>query len=426
MTVLLAETTRTVPLCSITVAFRAGAVHDPPERRGLARIAARMLRRGCRGLGSDQLESRIDSLGAELGASAGLISTTVHVELLDRSAVPVAELLAEILAHPSFDPAELDRLKRQAEAEIIESRDSDAFLAGRAFRRQLFAGHPHANRVAGAIDTVRAITEKDVRAWHRRHFSRANAIVAVVGNLTDEEVASLGDRVLAGLPEGEPTPYPATEPTPPQGRNLVLVDKPARTQTQMILGTLGTHPRDEDHTALLVANTAFGGTFTARLVQEVRAKRGWSYGASSHLSTGRVREAFSMWTAPSATDTAPCLRLQLGMLEHWRRDGITDEELAFCKSYLRRSYAFEIETAKKRLGQRLDRELLDLPADYHDGFVERVEAVTKPQADEAVRRRINDGRMWMSLVCTAAELDVDVRRAVDRLGEVVVVAHDLE
>ncbi|MBW2529592.1 MAG: insulinase family protein [Deltaproteobacteria bacterium] len=426
MTLVFAETDRAIPLVSMTVALRAGAVHEPPERAGLARIAARMLRRGCRGLSSDELESRIDSLGAELGTSAGLVSTMVHVELLARSAPEVARLLGRLLAHPSFDQAELDRLKRQTEAEITESRDSDAFLAGRAFRRQLFAGHPHSRRVAGTIATVGAIERQDVERWHRAHFVRENAVVVVVGNLSEEAVAELSEAVTAELPSGRATPYPATEPVPPDGRNLVLVDKPERTQTQMVIGTLGTHPRDRDHTALLVANTAFGGTFTARMVQEIRAKRGWSYGASSHLSTGRVREAFSMWAAPAAGDTAACLRLELEMLSRWREDGISAEELAFCKSYLRRSYAFEIETAKKRAAQWLDRALLDLPEDYHHGFVERVEAVTLEDANAAIGQRIDDGRLWMSLVCTEADLGAELRQAVDRLGDVVVVPYDLE
>src|SRR5262249_34669451 len=148
--------------------------------------------------------------------------------------------------------------------------------------------------------------------------------------------------------------------------------KPVRTQTQMVIGGLGTHAHDPDHIALVVANTAFGGTFTSRLMQEIRAKRGWSYGASSLFGFDRQREAFSMWTAPSTTDAAACLTLELELLHTFREDGLTAEDLEFVKRYLVRSHAFEVDTARKRVHQRLDAALLDMPAGYHEHYLERV------------------------------------------------------
>jgi zinc protease len=423
---LIAETSRELPLVAVTVAFRVGAVHDPPERAGLARMAARMLRRGFAGMGVEQIDDRIDALGAELGAGVGLGSTTVHVEFLKRSLAGVTELLGQLLTTPSFDPEELGRLRRQTEAEIIEARDNDAFLASRALRRQLFAGHPHGVRVGGLLPTLSAIGRDDLIRFHAEHYTRANVLLGISGDLSASEVEALGAELLGKLPAGTPTRYAVPPPEPPSGRNVVWIDKPERSQAQMMIGTLGTHPADDDHVALLVANTVLGGTFTSRLVQEIRAKRGWSYGASSQLGVGRVRDSFAMWCAPSASDAAACLALQLDMLAAWRDEGVTSEELEFCQSYLKRSYAFEIDTAKKRVGQGLERALLELPADYHERFVERVAAVTREQAASAVRARIDPSRLWVSVVGTDAEIGAAVRARVTELGETVVLPHDHE
>ncbi len=426
MTTLLLESSHDLPLVSITVTFRAGAVHDPSSREGLARLTARMLRRGCLGKTAEQIEEDIDRLGGALSSHVGLGTSSLGCDMLKRSLEPMTELLGRLLSSPTFDRSELGKLKRQAQAELVTSRDYDSVLAVRGLRRHLFAGHLHHRRIAGTSTTIAGVEEADVGSFYRRHYNRANALVAISGDVTAAQAAMIGERVLSALPEGLRTPYPAKSPEPPVGRNLVIVDKPDRTQTQLIIGTLGTHPKDPDHTALMVANTAFGGTFTSRMTNEIRSQRGWSYGASSHLPSGRLREAFTMWTAPEADTSAACLSLELELLANWRDQGIDGDELAKCQQYLRRSYAFEIDTPKKRLAQKIERELLDLPDDYHSRTVERVAAVTLDEANLAIQRRISDRALWVSAVATDAAIGDALREAIPDLRQAVVEPFDLE
>ncbi|MCC6528287.1 MAG: insulinase family protein [Polyangiaceae bacterium] len=426
MSRLVFEASRELPLVSVSVSFAGGAVHEAPEQGGLARIVARMLRRGADGLGSDAIEIAVDELGGELGVDVGLGVTSIYFECLSRSVEPMSELVARLLARPTFAADELARLLRQTESEIVAARDDDGFLASRALRRQLFAGHPHGRRVGGSLACVRALVPDDARRFHARHYTRDNAIVAISGDLDGSGAERVAATLLGGLPAGEPVAYPVPEPTLPEGRRLVCVDKPERTQTQMVLGTLGSHPADEDHIALIAANTAFGGSMSSRLFQEVRGKRGWSYGASSSLGFARVREAFTMWTAPAVEDAADCLALELGLLRDFCREGVAQAELDHAQSYLRRSYAFEIDTARKRVGQAVGRALLGLPEDYHARYLERIAAVTREQANAAVRRRLSDDRLWVSVVATADESAAALAGAVPDLVETVVVPFDAE
>ena len=420
------ETSRALPFISVVVSFRSGSVHDPAGKEGLSRITARMLRRGCEGYSKERIEETIDSLGGEFGADTMMSGTTVSFEVIRRTMEPFTDLVATMLGKPTIAQDELSRLLRESRAELIESRDSDRLLAGRAFRRSLFAGHPYGRRAAGTLDTLENITSEDARAFYSRHYTRRNAVVAMSGDISQEEGESLAERLLAGLSEGEPVPDPATPPAAPQGRKLVFVDKPDRTQCQMIAGGLGTHPHDPDHVPLLVANTVFGGTFTSRLMQEIRVKRGWSYGAGSRAGFDRQRDAFTMSAAPSATDAAACLTLMLELLGTWRKEGITQGELDFAKKYLVRSHAFEIDTARKRVHQKLERALYDLPDDYHSSFLDKVQATTLAAANAAVSERVSDENVVIGVVGTHAEIGDAISRAVPHLASMDVVPFDIE
>ena len=137
----------------------------------------RMLRRGCRGLASHEIEEKIDSLGAEFAADVSASVITLHVDVISRSLDPMVDLLATLMAEPTFDEGELGKLLRETEGEIIEARDNDRSLGTRHFRRLVFEGHPYGRRLGGTISSVRGITTArrrpvlptSLRAGQRRH-----------------------------------------------------------------------------------------------------------------------------------------------------------------------------------------------------------------------------------------------------------------
>ena len=420
------ETSHALPLVSFAIAFRSGSALDPEGKEGLARCAARMLRRGAEGLGAEAIEDEIDRLGGEFGADATISATSVHFEVIRRNLEPFSDLVTRLLGTPVFDEAELARLVREAQAEIVEARDSDRALASRAFRRTLFAGHPYGRRVAGSIASLGSITTGDARAFYRKHYTRANALVAVSGDIERAEAEAIVDKIFAKLPEGEAIPDRTPEPTLKQGRHLVFVDKSERTQTQMVIGSLGTHSHDPDHFELMVGNTIFGGTFTSKLMDEVRVKRGWSYGASSRVGFDRQREAFTVWTAPAATDAPACLKLELDLLAGLRKDGVSSEDLVFVKNYLRRSHAFEVDTARKRVHQPLEEALYDLPLGYHSRYIEQVDAVSVDGVNTALAKRIPEADLLVGVVGTYAEIGSAIEQAIPDLASSTVFPYDFE
>ncbi|MEY2936115.1 MAG: hypothetical protein RL033_6864 [Pseudomonadota bacterium] len=423
---LLLERDASLPLIHTGISTRAGASEDPEGLEGLTRIAGRLMRRTAAGQSADQIDARIDRMGASLGLDAGHGGVGLSGVVLERSFGEFMTLLEETLTAPGLAQDELERLKRETTAELMEILDSDQQLVQRWFLRTVFAGHPYGRTVIGTERSLAAIQAEDVRNCLAREFCQDSLIFGFAGALEPERVERVARSMWEKLPSGGVTPPPPPELVPSGGRRLVFVDKPERTQTQILIGGIGSHPIDADHIALTIANTVFGGTFTARLTQEVRAKRGWSYGAYSSLGYDRRRQAFSMWTFPKAEDAAACIQLELEMLQQWRESGITEEEFVWAKRYLVQSQAFSRDTSTKRIGLRLDEMLNDLPAGYHDEFVPRVEAATLEEANAAVRNRISLEHLSVVVLGTYSAIGEAVRQAVPELTSERVVPFDAE
>jgi zinc protease len=420
------ESSSALPLVSVVVSVRSGAIADPPGKEGIGRFMTRMLRRGCEGMSANEVDAAIDSLGAELGVDVGPTTTALHGQVIRRNLVGFVDLLARLVGKPTFAEDEIARLRRETIAEILETRDNDRALAGLAFRRALFGTHPYARSAAGRPSSLETIAKPDVTEAYSKRFLRGDLVLGFAGAILEEEAKELGARLTRALPEGSAAALDLPEPVRPSGRRLVLVDKPERTQTQTLIGTLGTLPSDPDHYPLVCATAVLGGTFTSRMMREIRSKRGWSYGTSARLSIERRRHAFTMSAAPGATDCAPCLELELKMLDEFVEKGVTARELAFIKNYMVRSHAFEIDTAPKRLGQELESELLALPDGYHSKYVENVKAVELEAANAAVRTRITPKDLVVVVVGTASELLEKVRAAIPDLAHDEVVPFDVD
>jgi zinc protease len=422
----LVETSRALPLVSFSIALKTGSLLDPAGLSGATRMLTRWMRRTAGGREAHVIDAEIDALGGAFGADVSPSTLTFQGTVITRSLDGLIRIATEVLAKPGFAESELERLRRETLAELTESLDDDRGLSRRWFRQRVFGAHPYARSVTGTASTVARIRAEDLKELYARIVRPENLIFAFSGDIERGRAEELAAQICAVLPGG---PAPTDDSTDPQvipGRRLTFVDKPDRTQTQILIGGLGTHAHDEDHLALHVANTVFGGTFTARMTQEVRAKRGWSYGAYSSLPIDRRRQAFSMWTFPKAEDAAACIKLQLEMLHDLREKGITKKELSWARKYLVRSHAFALDTASKRVGLLLDSALYGLPEGYYEKYVERVQTVTLEQANAAVQRRLSEQDLLVTVVGTAAQLIEPVKAAIPELTSSEVVAFDAE
>ena len=423
---LLLESSSELPLINFMVAFRAGALLDPEGKEGLSRFVARLMRRTAGNRPCSEIDTLVDEIGGSIGMDVGATSILVHGTVITRSYEPFADLLLDVITNPGFSADEREKLRRETSSDLVQARDDDRHLARRAFRRRIFADHPQGRSVSGTIRSLGDFQESDVAQHFRRIIQRNAVMVALSGDIAADRANAFVARLAAALPANAVAMPDPPEPTVSSGRRLVFVDKPERTQTQIFIGGLGSHPSDSDHTALHVANTVFGGTYTARLTEEIRSKRGWSYGAYSSLPYGKLRQAFSLWTFPKASDAAACIALELKLLGDWHERGITKKELASAKRSLTRSHAFAIDTPAKRVGLASEGPLFSLPERYHEEYTDRVQAVTLSEANSAIRNRIDPRCLLVSLVGTHSEIGASVADAIGSLESVEIVPFDVD
>jgi len=422
----LVETSRALPLVSFSIALKTGSILDPEGMTGATRMLTRWMRRTAGGREAQAIDTEIDALGGAFGADVSPSTLVFQGTVITRSLDGLMRIATDILARPGFAEAELERLRRETLAELTETLDDDRGLGRRWFRHRVFGAHPYARSVTGTASSVARIQPEDLKALYGRIVRPENLIFAFSGDIDRARAEQLAEQVRAALASGPAPDDSIGDPAVIPGRRLTLVDKPDRTQTQILIGGLGTHPADPDHLALHVANTVFGGTFTARLTQEVRAKRGWSYGAYSSLPIDRRRQAFSMWTFPKAEDAAPCIQLQLEMLHDLRSKGITKKELAWAKKYLVRSHAFALDTASKRVGLLLDSALYGLPAGYYENYIERIKGVSLEAANASVVERLSEDDLLVTVVGTASQIGDAIKSAIPNLASTEVVPYDTE
>lgn len=414
--VVLVEESRAIPLVDVTAVLRTGSLADPPGREGLTRLAARMLRMGTAKRTAEQTEERLEALGATLSIDVSHGTIRFSASVIARSFPAFLALLGEMLAAPALRPKDLARVVREAVADLSQQRDNDRWLASRAFRTALFGDHPYGRSPLGTPESLPRAKKRDVAAHLAQHVSAPNLVLGFAGDVSTRELPALVERCFGGLPAHAVAPPALATPRRRPGRRLVVVDKPGRTQTQTFVGTIGSRLRDPDFHALLVANTAFGGTFSAPLVQEVRARRGYSYSASSRLGADREREAWSLYAHPSAENAGDCLALELGLIDRFVAKGPTAAELRFAKSFLVKSHAFDLDTPSKRLEPRVEAEIHGLPSSFHERFVQRVAAVDLDTARAAIVRRLSSRDLTIAVVATAREVLPALRPLADEIA----------
>jgi zinc protease len=420
-TLLIEDHTR--PLITLAAVLPLSLLGDPPGKEGLTFLTTQMLTRGAGDYDRAALHEELDILGAQLGVSSSRTGTTLAGDVLSRNLDAYQALVATVLTKPRFAADEFDKLKRQTLAEIAQVRDHDDALGMRFFVRELFDDHPYGRPSMGTEETLGAITLSDVTQWYRDHFTGPVLAQAAAGDIEATRLGAFFGGTVGQLAAGVRISADVPQARPVSGHVVTLVDKPDRSQTQVFVGQPTIAASHPDYLPLLVGNTLFGGTFTARLSHEIREKRGWSYGVSSSLGADRNIGTFTMRFFPANDQTVPAVRLADAMLQSLVSAGGSLIEVEAAKRYLIQSHPLGIETPERELHQRLGLRLLGRDDDWLERFVDEIRAVTPEAVSAALRTHLDPDRMLTTIVCTASGLAEELE-AWDRPTVTRVVAYD--
>ncbi len=402
------STRRVFPLVSLSLVFRGGTTQDPPGKEGLAALMARLLERGTQSRTRAKIADEIESMGGSFTAHATRESIRLDAAVLSRSLDPLLDVFADLLLNPSFPEEEVELAKDEMLAELALAREEDRDLGDQFFRHAIYGNTPYGRFPGGTDRSIPSLTRDDVVArW--KDLVEESLVVGAAGDIDGEAMAKKLDARLGGLARRAAPKPPIATSRALSGVETLLVDKPERTQTQIFLGHSALGPADPDFLPFYVANHAFGGMFTSRLMQEVRVKRGWSYGAHSRLELLREGSLTGVWTFPANDDTIACVRLLLDLIRDFGSKGVREEELIAAKGHLLNTLAFDVETPEQRVQRRVHEILLGLPVDWTQRFAEGVDAVSVERANVAASRVLRPEQMALVVVCTADRFSCQLR-----------------
>lgn len=386
--------THELPMFEVELVFDAGSVRDPADKRGLAALTARMLNEGAGELDVEEIARRFESVGAEFGASSERETASLSLRSLSDRGLrqPAVELFAAIAGQPTFPEASLTRERSRALVGLEQLKQSPGDLAAKALMERVYGSHPYAAYPDGDAAGLNGIARADLIDFHRRFYVGANAVLAIVGDLSKNQARRLATRLLAKVPRGEKA-APLPEVRPLAAAAEVKQVYPS-TQSHVLLGAPGMARNDPDYFPLFVGNFILGGSgLISRLSQEIREKQGLSYSVYSYFSPLRQRGPFVMGLQTKNAERARATQLMRATLARFIEEGPSEEELAAAKRNLTGGFPLRIDSNRKIADYLVVIGFYQLPLDYLDKFIPSVQAVTREQIMAAFRRRIDPTRL---------------------------------
>ncbi|WP_170326400.1 M16 family metallopeptidase [Ruegeria arenilitoris] len=363
-----------IPFTALELRFRGGTSLDEPGKRGATYLMSGLIEEGAGDMDARTYARELESLAASFSYNASDDSVSISTQFLTENRDEVIDLLRTTIHEPRFDEDAVERVKAQILSGLRSDQTDPNDIASRNFAHMAYGDHPYGTEGKGTIESVSALTRDDVVTAYDNVFAKDRLYVGAVGDITPEELGALLDKLLADLPEtGKPIPDRADVDIP-GGVSVVEFDTP---QSVALFGHAGIDRHDPDFFAAFVMNHILGGGgFESRLMQEVREKRGLTYGVATYLVPKDLASVY-LGSVSSGNDriaeTVEVIR------NEWARaasEGVTQKELDDAKTYLTGAYPLRFDGNGQIAGIMVGMQMDDLPIDYITTRNDKVNAVT--------------------------------------------------
>jgi zinc protease len=401
-----------LPLVTAQLVVRSGGEMDPPQRAGLADLTANLLSKGAAGKTAPQIAAAAEALGGSLNAAAGWDGSAVGITVTTPKVPQALNLLADVVRQPDFSAAELKRAQAQAIDDLRLMLSRPTALASLAASRGVFGAGAYGHSRSGTPASLARITRADVQQLHAALYRPDNAILILTGDVTPTQAqqlaqASFGDWVKPA------TPLPARPVGKADGQlpAILLIDQHGAGQAGVVAAHAAPARDDDDYYVGTVANAVLGGSYSARLNEEIRIKRGLSYGAFSRLQP--LADA-GLWLASAQTknpSAAQVVDLMLGEFKRLGSTRVSADELAARKATLIGGYGRSLETTAGLADQVGDLAIYGVKLDEIGKYIEQVQAVTPKQIEKYADKHLDAGDSTVVVVGDAAKFAAAVRQA---------------
>lgn len=372
-----------IPFTALELRFRGGTSTDADGARGAVYLMTALLEEGAADRDARAFARAVEGLAASFGFDAGDDTVSISAKFLTENRDEAIALLSEAIHQPRFDPDAVERVRAQVLSGLRSDAKDPNDIAGLTFSRLAFGDHPYGSEGKGTVDSVAALDRDDLIAAHKGVFARDRLYVAAVGDITAEALGALLDSLLDGLPEtGAPIP-PHVPVALTGGTTLVDFDTP---QSVALFGHVGIERDDPDFFAAYILNQVLGaGGFESRLMEEVREKRGLTYGVYSYLAPKDLAPLY-LGSVSSANDRiAEAISVIRDEWAKMANDGVTETELQDAKTYLTGAYPLRFDGNGRIASILVGMQMENLGTDYIVTRNDKVNAVTLEDVNRVAR-----------------------------------------
>ncbi len=413
LTVLLLEK-RGVPMVNVAGIITTGSLADPTGLEGLASTTAGLLRKGTKTRTAQQFSEDIDFIGGSFDADAGADYTSFGAEFLSKDTAKGLALIADALLHPTFPQAEVDKLLAQSVDGVKAAKDSAREVLFDYYQGYLFDGKGYGRPTTGDEISLKKIQRDAIVKFYETYYSPGNTILAVAGDFKNEEmkkkiVEAFGSWAAKATPAVKAEARGAAK-----GKKLLLVNKADATQTFFVIGNVGISATDPDRVAVDVVNTVFGARFTSMLNEALRVESGLTYGAMSVFSKDKEPGPFAMYSFTRNETTGKAIDMALDVLKKLHTDGVSAEQLASAKSYIKGQFPPSLETSGQLARMIARHEFLGLDDSEVNLLEQRIDAVTPEVAKKIIAKHFPLENLTFLLIGKSAEIAPMVKKYAEK------------
>jgi predicted Zn-dependent peptidase len=403
-----------VPLISVRAVVKAGAVNDAAQP-GLSNLTGDALLLGSKAHNKKAIDEAFDFRGARLAGGAGAEASTVQANFARADAAALLPLFAEIVQQPSFDDAELAKLRDRKVSGLKQAKESPRNVVGTYYRAMLFGSKPYAIPASGTVASVAALKQADVQRYYGQYYRPDNAAIVVVGDFQKDEMRRQIESLFGAWQASGPAPQQQDNGKVQADKARVwLVNKPDAIETTFLIGGAGIARNDADYVPLQVLNTILGGRFTSWLNDELRVNSGLTYGANSQFNVLSQTGTFAISSFTASAKTRDALALAHKTYQRLWEKGIDQATLDSAKAYVKGQFPPRYETGEQLAGLLGDMYASNVDRAQIDNFTRDVDSLTPERAKALVNKHFPRNNLQTVLVGKAD----DIRDVAKAYGEV--------
>ena len=387
-----------LPLADFVLIVGSGSTTDPASKTGMANLTAAMLREGTTTRNSLEIADQIAYLGVNLSPSSSWESSTISLHTPVAQLDSALALFADVALRPSFPANEFERLRKIRLTDLIRQKDEGPAIANVSFPAIIYgSGHPYGAATLGTEASIKSLSVADLQSYYQRNFKPNNSTLIIVGDVNPDTIEQKISALFGGWQRGEVPQLTYADPPKAAPTTVYLIDKPGAAQSSFRIGAVGVPRSTKDYFALTVMNTILGGSFSSRLMQNLRETRGYTYGAGSRFEMRRAAGPFLALAEIVAAKTDSAL-LEFMKELNAIRQSVPASELSRAKRYLQLQLPGNFETTQDIAFQLVPVTLYGLPLDYYNNYVQNIEAITEADVARVAQQYINPGLLAVVIV----------------------------